>query len=274
MWSWHGGKRKLSPQNTQYDKNISGGTEIATELYVSGKNTDAISSRSLLILPLHLFSVPRCHLFLGRRWFRLSVLPLPRRRRRHASAALLFSPPFHGNFQSHQRDTEWKVSFEFQRPDRTCCFHQPGRGPLHERPPSELIIPDAASCWPQKWRERQRERTGSAMFLMVRTAWVKAGVPRGKVGGIHWGLCVFTRPPGKEPLGNICICARTAHMGKRGQQAVTVVTTIRWHRAWAQSCRVSLGFGLGRKKKKKKMSTTDQHAHLSSTFPVNWHHQV
>lgn len=44
-------------------------------------------------------------------------------------------------------------------------------------------------------------------------------------------------------------------MCKRGQQAVTVATTIRWHRAWAQSCWVSLGFGLGRKKKKCRLQT-------------------
>lgn len=54
---------------------------------------------------------------------------------------------FHENFQRRQWDTEWKTSFEFQRPDRTHCLHQPGKGPLDERAPSELIIRRQESSW-------------------------------------------------------------------------------------------------------------------------------
>lgn len=37
--------------------------------------------------------------------------------------------PFMKNFQSHQWDTKWKTSFEFQRPDRTHRFYQQNKGP-------------------------------------------------------------------------------------------------------------------------------------------------
>lgn len=117
-----------------------------------------------------------------------------------------FFPSFHGNFQSHQRDSKWKVSFEFQRPDRTCCFHQPSRGPLRERPPSELIIPTAASCWPWKRREGQKEGTGSVMFLMVLTSQVKAA----EKGG------------GMNPLGFMYFLH--IHLGKSLQETSVSVT--------------------------------------------------
>lgn len=177
------------------------------------QNTDEISSGSFLIRSLRLFSLPRCHLFLGQRWFRLSVLPLPHRCRRCASAALLFTL-FWWELSSHQWDSEWKVSFEFQRPDRTCCFHQPSRGPLHERPPSELIIPDAASCWPWKKREKQRKRTGSVMFLTVLTSQVRAAEREGGMNPLGF-VCFHTSTWERASRKHLYLCQKSTHVVSR-----------------------------------------------------------
>lgn len=58
MWSWHGGKRKLSSWNTQHVKNISRGTKIVTWPHVLGKihGWDVVRIpliRSLLLFRFH-----------------------------------------------------------------------------------------------------------------------------------------------------------------------------------------------------------------------------
>ncbi len=116
-------------QTTLYVNQYS--TKIAMFLYISKPQTRFI--QIALWLSIYVFLVWRCHLFLGWSWFCLSVLlqfvSVP---------SLLLS--FYENFQSLQWDTKWKTSFEFQRPDRTHCLHQPSKGPLDKKVPSELII--------------------------------------------------------------------------------------------------------------------------------------
>lgn len=133
MWSCHEGKRKLSSQNTQHVKNISRGTKIVTWLYIFEKNQNKTQMKSR--------QDPFCSLFASFFGSTLSsIFGTPLTSPLCSSAASTpppppcfccasFFPSFHGNFQSHQRDSEWKVSFEFQRPDRTCCFHQPRSSP-------------------------------------------------------------------------------------------------------------------------------------------------
>lgn len=115
------------------------------------------TSNIILMIYLRLFSSKPSSIF-GRKLvsFLLRLVSVP---------SQLLS--FYENFQSHQWDTKWKTSFEFQRPDRTHCLYRRSKGPLDKKVPSKLIIhaeSPPGCCFLCQWGKQPKrflESTGS-----------------------------------------------------------------------------------------------------------------
>lgn len=100
--------------------------------------------------------------------------------------------PFNGNFQSCQRDTEWKVSYEFQRPDKNTL---PASAEQRSSPrTSAFRINHRGRCFllgRKVGGRRGAGRTGSAMFPHRADSAGKSRRAETEGGMNPLGVCVF-----------------------------------------------------------------------------------